>query len=360
MLIGREGRNGVKNTQLRYLAVARWYKCTIIFPGAFMKAVFGLLSLAISVTSTASTFGPSNDTKKFLYDGSQSSAELVLKTVKTRTESRTEEVERTCYDRRVVGSRTICRQTGYPGPYYPGPYHPGPHYPGPHRHPHYPTSGQCYTENVVKEIPYSCLKTETTYKEVIDFKVETRAIVDVTNLSQEAVPAETFQVTVEGDRPIFMASSSKNLFIIAKKIDLRSSMVGPTKMIDALYATELKDSAPFLNSVKITKTEIDNSILKIQLAQVEDVKNLGISLEIIQHKIISSDVDLIRRGLEDREFRISSSGQGYEATIDLKKLGLNISNGKFTITAKANPKALLNYSQFYNQFPSRTFIYKAR
>ena len=77
-----------------------------------MKLVVGLLSLALSFSTLAS----SGESKSFTYDGSQDSVELILRGEKTHTEYRTETRTTTCYRTEIVGYRTICSGGGYPGP----------------------------------------------------------------------------------------------------------------------------------------------------------------------------------------------------------------------------------------------------
>lgn len=308
-----------------------------------MKMLFGLASLALSAGVFASTI----DTKTFVYDGSVNSVELLLRAEKTHTEYRTENRTTTCYRQEVVGYRTVCTGGGY-GPYpRPRPY-PGP---GPVR--------QCWTEPMYRTVAYSCVQPVTISYEVKDFDVEARAIVDVTKISPEATPGETFKVTLNGDSLSFEAIGSKKFFIVKTKQAVRSSMMGGVKEIDALLAAELIEAAPVLKAIKMNDISIANGVLNFNMGPTSS--NLGYALKIEKVKFLGSDTTLLDRELLSSEVEVRATSEGSEAGVNVAKLGVELSGGKFRITAKAFAKFngnLMNSTQYDELSASRTLIYK--
>lgn len=315
-----------------------------------MKMLLGLFSLTLSFSSLASTI----DSKSFIYDGSVNSVELLLRTEKTHTEYRIEHRPSTCYRQEMVGYRTVC--TGGPGPRpYPGPGprpYPGP---GPARH--------CWTEPVYRTVAYSCMQTVNIPHEVKDYDVDARVIIDVTKISPEATPGESFRATLKGDTLTFDVNGSRKFFIVRKKQDIRSSMRGSVKMIDALLAAELVEAAPVIKAIKMSDIAIDNGILNFNIGPVASVANIGFELKVVKMKTFGSDTVLLDRELLTSEVEVNTSENGSMAGVDFNKLGLEMANGKFSITAKTFAKFsgnLMNSSQYQELSASRTLIYKVR
>lgn len=312
-----------------------------------MKLFVGLLSLALSFVSVAST----GETKTFTFDGTQNSVELLLRGEKTHTEYRYEQRTTTCYRTEVVGYRTIC--TGGPGPGYPGP-RPGPR----------PTPGRtCYREPIYRQVAYPCTQTIQIPYEVKDFDVDARVLLDVKNLSTVATPGEKFVVTLHGDDLSIQTVGSKRFFIMLKKQDLRESMSGAVKFMDAFYGLELIEAAPVLKALKMTNISIANDVLNFKLGQIENRTNIGFSLNIVKKKI-GSDIVLFDRELDASEVMINTNAAGSAADVNVEKLGVNLDGGKYGLTAKAFFKAagtLMNKSQFGEGLEtSRTLIYSIR
>lgn len=317
-----------------------------------MKMVLGLFSLALSFSALASTV----DTKTFTYDGSVSSVELLLKTEKTHTEYRVEQRQSTCYRQEVYGHRTVCTGGGY--------YGPGPGFPGPHRRPYPGPVRHCWTEPMYRTVPYSCIQTVNVPYEVKDYDVDARVIVDVTKLSPEATPGETFKVTLNGDTLSFSVLASKKFFVVKKKEAVRSSMNGSVKMIDGLLAAELVEAAPVLKAIKMTDISVENGVVNFNIGPVASMDNLGFELKVVKVKTFGSDTTLLDRELLASEVEVKASSEGAStAGVDVSKLGVELENGKFSITAKAFAKFggnLMNSSQFEELSASRTLIYKVR
>lgn len=319
-----------------------------------MKMVLGLFSLALSFSALSSTV----DTKTFTYDGSVNSVELLLKTEKTHTEYRVEQRQSTCYRQEIFGRRTVCTGGGY--------YGPGPGFPGPGRRP-YPGPGpvrSCWTEPMYRTVPYSCIQTVSIPYEVKDYDVDARVIVDVTKVSPEATTGETFKVTLNGDLLTFDVVGSKKFFIVKNKVSNRSSMNGSVKMIDALLAAELIEAAPVLKAIKMTDISVEDGTLNFNIGPVASMDNLGFSLKVVKVKTFGSDTTLLDRELAASEIEVKASSEGSSsAGVNVSKLGVELSNGKFSLTAKAYAKFngnLMNSSQFEDLTASRTLIYKVR
>ena len=311
-----------------------------------MKLVVGLLSLALSFASVAST----GESKTFTFDGTQNSAELILRGEKTHTEYRTEVRNTTCYRTEVVGYRTIC--TGGYGPGYPGP---GPRpYPG----------RSCYQEPVYRQVAYPCQQTVQIPYEVKDFDVDARVLVDVTKLSTEMTTGEKFIVSLQGDALSIQAVGSKKFFLMLKKQDIRARMNGTMKFIDGLYAVEMIEAAPVLKALKMTDISIENSVLTFGLGPVNNNANVAFSLNIEKKKLFGSDEVLFDRELTSSEIVIKASNTGSAADVNVEKLGVSFEGGKYSLTAKAFFKAegtLMNLSQFGEGLEaSKTLIYKIR
>lgn len=318
-----------------------------------MKKLLGIFSVALSFGAVASTV----DIKTFVYDGSVSSTTLLLSAEKTHTEYRMEQRQSICYRNEFRGHRTVCTG-GYGGGYGGGYPHPGRHprpHPGPMR--------SCWSEPVYVTVSYPCIQTVSVPYEVKDYDVEARVNLDVNKLSSEATPGETFKVTLSGDQLSFDVNGSKKFFIVKRKQDIRSSMNGSVKMMDALLSTELLESAPVLKALNLANIAIDNGLLTFDLGPVENNANIGFSLKITKKKLLGSDPVLLDRDLLDSEIEVKATSSGSEAGINVNKLGVELSDGKFSLTAKAFAKfngSLMNSSQFNELSSSRTLIYKVR
>lgn len=314
-----------------------------------MKKLLGIFSVALSFSAVASTV----DVKTFVYDGSVSSTTLLLSAEKTHTEYRMEQRQSICYRNEFRGYRTVCTG-GYGGGYGRPGRHPRP-YPGP--------VGTCWTEPVYVTVSYSCIQTVSVPFEVKDYDVEARVNLDVNKLSSEATPGETFKVTLTGDQLSFDVNGSKKFFVVKRKEDIRSSMNGSVKMMDALLSTELVESAPILKALNLANIAIENGLLTFDLGPVENNANIGFALKITKKKLLGSDPVLLDRDLLDSEIEVKATSSGSEAGINVTKLGVELTDGKFSLTAKAFAKFngnLMNSSQFNELSSSRTLIYKVR
>ncbi len=310
-----------------------------------MKLVVGLLSLALSFSTLAS----SGESKTFTYDGSQDSVELILRGEKTHTEYRTEVRTTTCFRTEIVGYRTICNGGGYPGP--------GPRpYPGGGRN--------CWREPVYRQVAYPCQQTVQIPYEVKDFDVDARVILDVSKISMEATPGESFTVSLLGDTLSLTANGSKKFFLVLNKQAIRSRMNGTMKFMDALYSVELIESVPVLKALKMTDISLANDVLTFGLGPVNNNPNIAFSLNIEKKKLFGSDEVLFDRELTATEIVIKASNTGSAADVNIDRLGVSLEDGKYSLTAKAYFKAkgsLLNASQYGDDLEaSKTLVYKIR
>lgn len=310
-----------------------------------MKKLISVFSVVLSFSALAST----TDIKTFIYDGSVNSTTLLLNAEKTHTEYRTEQRQSVCYRTEIRGYRTVCTG-GYGGGYG----HPRRN-PGPIR--------SCWSEPVYVTVPYTCTQTVSVPYEVKDFDVEARVNLDISKLSPEATPGENFRVTLRGDELSFEVNGSKKFFVIKKKQDVRTSMNGSVKMIDALLSAEMIESAPILKTLNLANISIQDGILNFNLGPVENNANVGFALKITKNKFLGSDKVLLDRELLDSEIEVKATTSGSEADVNINKLGVELSDGKFSLTAKAFAKFngnLMNGYQYDNLSSSRTLIFKVR
>lgn len=300
-----------------------------------MKLIVGLLSLALSFASIAS----SGETKTFNYDGSQNSVELLLKGEKTHTEYRYESRQTICY-RTVTVYRTVCTGGSPRGP------------------------RNCYTQPYYSQQAYSCIQQVQIPYEVKDYDVDAKIIVDVTNLTGVATTGEKISVTLNGDTVSINTVGSKAFFLVLKKQDLRGNMSGSVKFIDGLYAIELVEAAPVLKTLKMTNISLAKSVLSFDIGPVANRANIGFSLNVTQVRTLASDINLFDRELNNSEVVINATSAGSAADVNVENLGIKLNDGKYHLTAKAFFKTagtVLNKSQFGDDLEaSRTLIYKIR
>jgi hypothetical protein len=308
-----------------------------------MKMLIGLFVLALSFSSMAS----SGETKTFVYDGSENSVELLLRGEKTHTEYRYEQERTICY-RHVTEYRTVCTGGGF------GTDRNGRTYPIP-RH--------CYQQPWTRTVSYPCTRTVQIPYEVKDYDVEARVILDVANLSEAATPGETFKVTLVGDTLSLDVRGSKKFFVMQKEKDVQSQMNGSIKYLNGLFAVELIEAAPVMRALSMSKISVQNSVLSLTTGSITSTDHLGFSLFVESKRLFGSDTTLFDRALDSSELSFSTSGNSSEVAIDMNTLGVNLSGGKFSITAKAyfNGKGtLLNAKEFSNLEVSRTLIFTNR
>lgn len=316
-----------------------------------MKLLISVLALSFSLTSFAST----GETKTFNYDGSQDSAELLLRGEKTHTEYKVEDIPSTCYRQEIIGYNTICNGgyygPGYPRP-YPGPYYPGPYYPGPY-------SRQCYQTPIYRTIPYSCIRTVRTAFEVKDFDVDTKVILNVVN-SSELAASEKFSVTLLGDKLTIMMNGSKKLIGVLKNEAIKAQMAGSVKVINVIYDVELVDAQAVASAARLTKISMSRGLLTLKAGRLADRGDLTLSLQIVNKKALAEDIVMLDRELTKSEYSAEAEdGSATNITVDTNVLGVQINGGKYSITARIFFKGkVLNRIELPELEASRTLIYK--
>ncbi len=296
-----------------------------------MKMLTAVLSLMFAISAFASS-----ETKTFFYNGTQDSIQLSLNAEQTHTEYRYEQRRTICY-RQEVYYRTSCQST--------------------------PQGGRvCQTFPVYRTISYPCIETVRIPYEVKDYDVEANV-----NLSVAALPSasagETFQVTLNGDKLSLSALGSKKYFLILNKSEISSSINGSLKMIDASYATSLVDAAPVVKALDLTNISIKDLVLRFKMGPVEVRDVIGFSLNVTKAPLLGSNTVLFDRELSSSEIELSSQAAGSAVDVNIESLGVNLSSGRYSLTAKAFFKhegSILNASQFERVEASRTLIYKVR
>lgn len=296
-----------------------------------MKMLTAVLSLMFAISAFASS-----ETKTFFYDGTQDSIQLSLNAEQTHTEYRYEQRRSICY-RQEVFYRTVCQST--------------------------PQGGRvCHTVPHYRTVSYPCIETVRIPYEVKDYDVEANV-----NLSVAALPAaaagETFKVTLNGDKLSLAASGSKKYFIILNKAEISSSINGSVKMIDASYATSLVEAAPVVKALEMTNISLKDSVLSFKMGPVEVRDLIGFSLNVTKAPILGSNTVLFDRELSSSEIQLNAQAAGSAADVNIEKLGVNLTSGRYSLTAKAFFKhegTILNTAQFERVEASRTLIYKIR
>lgn len=295
-----------------------------------MKMLSAALLLVFSLASFASS-----ETKTFFFDGTQDSVQMSLRAEKTHTEYRYEQIRTTCTRQEVYYS-TVCRHTQN-GPVC-------------HTVPHYRT------------VYYPCIQTIRVPYQVKDYDVEANVNLSVAALP-EATAGETFKVTLDGDRLSLSAIGSKKYFVLLKKQDQTSRMNGSVKFIDATYATELVEAAPIVKALEMTSISMKDSVLSFDMGPVAAPEFIGYHLTVKKAPIFGSDTVLFDRELASGEIQINAQESSSSATVHVDRLGVELTSGRHTLTAKAFFKhagSILNASQFEKTEASRTLIYKVR
>jgi hypothetical protein len=295
-----------------------------------MKLLTAVAALVLSLATLASS-----DTKTFYFDGTQESIQLSLRAEETHIEYRYEQRRTICY-RTEVYYDTVC--TGHPRP-------------------------SCYPRPVTRTIAYSCIQTVRVPYEVKDYDVE--AIVD---LAVEALPGtppgETFSVTLDEDRlSISALSLGRKNMVILKKEEISSSTAGTVKFFRGAFAASVREAGPVLAALSITDIGMRNPVLSFSLGPVAVPELIGFRLTVKKAPVLGTDTVLLDRDLADREITLAPDGAGSLAEVDVERLGVELRNGRYSLTAKTYFKdadALLNRGQFAATSAARTLLFKVR
>lgn len=293
-----------------------------------MKFLTAILLLAFSLSVLAVS-----ETQTFFYDGTQENVNLTLRSEETHTEYRYEQRRTICY-RQEISYSTICRPT--------------------------PNGPVCSTVPQYRTISYPCIQTVRIPYEVKDYDVDANVSLNVSSIP--GVPAgETFQVTLVGDNLSISAIGSKRFFIILNKRNVSSRTQGTYKFIDASYHVSLIEASPILKALQVSNISVKDGSVYFKTG--ENIQGVGFSLNLTKSPLLSSDTVLFDRELSPNEIQFRAQRVSSEASINLQRLGVELSSGRFKITAKAFFKyrgAILNASQFNRTEVSQTLIYKNR
>lgn len=296
-----------------------------------MKMLTAICMLVLSLSGFAST-----ETRNFFFDGTQDSVQMSLNAEETHTEYRYETRQTICY-RQDVYYQTVCSQ----GP-----------------------NGQriCQTIPHYRTVSYPCMQTIQIPYEVKDFDVQAQVSLNVVNAS--SLPAgENFKVTLDEDRLSLSASGSKKFFILLKKQQVNTSIRGSMKFIEAAYSAELVEAGAVVKALSMTNIGLKDTVLSFKMGPVEARELIGFKLTVKKSPILGSDTVLFDRELAASEIQLSAQGNASAADINIEKLGVELSSGRYNLTASAFYKhtgTLLNSGDFPATEVSRTLIYKIR
>ena len=132
-------------------------------------------------------------------------------------------------------------------------------------------------------------------------------------------------------------------------------------MIDASYTASLVEAAPVVKALEMTNISFKDSILTFKMGPVEVRDLIGFHLTVKKAPILGSDRVLFDRELASSAIMINAQGSSSAADVNIQKLGVELSSGRHTMTAKAFFKhagSILNASQFEKTEASRTLILK--
>lgn len=296
-----------------------------------MKLLSAIIMLVLSLGAFAS-----RDIQQFTFDGSQTSTTLSLRADKTHIEYRYEQRHEICY-RRVVHYSTVCQNT--------------------------PQGRVCHQVPHYRDIPYSCVRTVQIPYEVFDYHVEANVSLNISALP-EVRHNETFKATLDGDRLTLTATSSgARYFVMLDKQNVTSRMNGSVKLIDASYNVSFIESAPVTKALSLTNISLKDKVLTFTMGPVEARELIGFQLQVKKAPVLGSDTVLFDRELAANEMQLSAQGEGSVVDVNINDLGIKLSSGRYTLTAKAFFKhagTLLNASQFESTEASRTLVYKIR
>lgn len=296
-----------------------------------MKLFISILALSISLSGLAST----GETKSFTFDGSQNSADLLLKGEQTHTEYRVENIPSTCYQQVMVGYQTICTGGGY-----------GRRHPGPIRH--------CFQRPIYRTMPYSCIRTVRTPFEVKDFDVDAKVTLNISAVVADGAK-EKLTVSLNGDKLTLMMNGTKKFIGVLKAETIDGQMAGSVKIINASYDVELVDAAAVSSALTMKGISAKTGLIRINSDSRMQRDDISLSLKIVKKKALASDVTFIDRVLDKHEYKL----EGNEIVIDPTDLHASLYKGKWAITAKLSFNGkVLNRTELPALEISRTLILK--
>lgn len=274
-----------------------------------MKKLLLIMSFIMALPAMADSV----DVKNFYFDGSNSVADLLLSTEKTRIEYRTVRVPATCYRteyrRRCTRQPQNCRQVC--------------------------RNGQCrrvcsaprtICRNVPVSVPYRCMRTERRPFEVHDYYVDTRAQLNFNLAGLNGGVAENFSVRVEGERDGLSVNGSKNYLVLLQNKNRVERRNGDLKKVDITYDLSFA-SAKRINHVLgngIKNVSLKNGILQFELGKSFNTTDFIQNLKVYRSRRLASDILLFDRNLTQNEMDIQVNGSVAAVSIDLARLGIQV------------------------------------
>jgi hypothetical protein len=296
----------------------------------------------------SASFASDGETREIVFTGANNSEMVTLQGEETHTEYRTETRVSTCYRTEVVGYRTVCTGGGYPGP---RPYP----YPGPRN---------CYRQPIYRQLPYTCYQQVQVPYEVHDFDTVANVQINFGALPEGINANETIKLVLDGSLLTISAEGSKNLILELNKEDVKTSVNGNVKTIDANYEIGLTNAGLILSALSDMNASINYNVLTYDLGTLGKGLNIGHNLKILKVRPLLSDIIMFDRDLNSSELAVTARGERTEYVVDFKKIGTELYNGKFSVNIKSYYKAkgkVLNTADFGDNLEAtKTIIYKIR
>ncbi len=296
-----------------------------------MKFVFAVLFLSVSFCLTAAS-----ESRSIVYNGSQDSFDVLLRGEETHTEYRVEQRRATCSRSVYAGTRTVC-SGGRPR--------------------------SCRSYPVYRTQYYTCWQSVRIPYEVKDFDVNANIKLLVSKKDLAQTRGETFKLSLKGDNVHLEAVGSRKYLLVLRKNQNRVEVRGSFKFVSHLYAVELVEAAPIVNSLQMSNISIENNVLSTVMGSQMEHNQIAFSLKVSQIHTFGSDPVLFDRELTSDELSFRTLAQMVVLDLQVDRLAINLNNGKFALTTSAffkDNKRLLNASQFNPLEVSRKLIYTNR
>lgn len=296
-----------------------------------MKSILFALALTIFGSAFASTV----DRQTLRFDGSTPEATFQLRTEKTHTEYRYEQVQRICY-RQEVTYRTVCRQ---PTP---------------------TTPGACWSEPVYRSVPYTCWETVAIPYEVFDYYVDAQVAVNFGELPAGLNASENITATLNGDILSLSSNGSKTLIVELARLEQNRNLRGSTMLIDAKADVKFHAYAPVAAALDMKNVSIKQNVMTYTLGPVAGLQ-LAHDLKIIDNPVLGSSTTLFNGEMGQALARTERGSVTDMRIAFVDVLGRQLGSGRYSITAEASFKAgvsVMNAAELEKLSASKTILYK--
>jgi hypothetical protein len=261
-----------------------------------------------------SVFADTSDQKSFVYDGSFETLEVFLRSEKSHTEYRVENRPSTCYRPQIVGHRSICVGEGRRS--------------GPNPRP-FPAPRQCWSEPVIRTVPYSCIRPVNVEYQVKDYDVYAQVFVDIKNLSPQINPQETIFINLRGEILSVEAKGSKKFFILKNRFELSERRFRKTKEIRGRLDLALVDASPYVGALNISELRFNNGELSFRGQNW--IHGIGFKLKVEKLRFLASNKLIFERDLLSHEVTSTQRGEGVEHSLNLAQIAPSLGEGKYKI-----------------------------